>query len=121
MTNPQNEAAVIQERVRKIAEDTYPPIKDNLLNSYSDSAVRAIRVQEFMYGYEQARKELTEAALVKVIEEWKFGWMNVTGTNEEDAARYRRRAFGIDANMIYGLARRLQKQFGFSDERGKNG
>ena len=51
----------------------------------------------------------TEAEFVKIIEEWKHAWMNVTGTDEADASNYFERAFGIDANMKYDLARRLVK------------
>ena len=46
-------------------------------------------------------KSPTERELVKVIEAWKHAWM--------DEPDYFDRAFGIDANMKYDLARRLVK------------
>jgi len=56
-----------------------------------------------------------EVELVEVIEEWLRTWMNVTGTTPEDAANYHRRAFGVDANMRYSLARLLIKHFAASE------
>lgn len=35
--------------------------------------------------------------------------MDVKGTDERDRANYNRRAFGIDANMKYSLARMIEK------------
>ncbi len=43
----------------------------------------------------------SETAMLKVIEQWKFYWMN----SEPD---YFERAFGIDANMQDDLAKRLK-------------
>lgn len=42
-----------------------------------------------------------------VIDQWKFSWMDVQGTDERDRKNYRNRAFGIDANMSWDLAQRL--------------
>lgn len=52
-----------------------------------------------------------EQDLVSVIERWRFDWSNVINTNPRDAENYRRRASGIDANMIYDLARKIKKEF----------
>ena len=51
--------------------------------------------------------EITKERLLEVVEEWQQGWMSVTGTNDEDAKNYWRRAFGVDANMRYGMARMM--------------
>lgn len=44
---------------------------------------------------------------VEIIEKWQQKWMNVTGTDERDRQNYFHRAFGVDANMRYSLAKML--------------
>lgn len=45
----------------------------------------------------------------EVIAKWKHRWMyDVTGTNEEDRKNYFNRAYGVDANMRYDLAKMLE-------------
>lgn len=57
-------------------------------------------------------REILDADEVRqVILDWKHGWMNVTGTDEADRQNYFHRAFGVDANMQYGLARRFRERF----------
>ena len=53
---------------------------------------------------------LDEKFFLDTIENWQRIWMNVTGTDERDRKSYSNRAFGIDANMKYSLARLLAKQ-----------
>lgn len=60
-------------------------------------------LESLMYTF--SRQEFVQ----KEIEEWKFSWMNVEGTDEEDKNNYFHRAFLIDANMVYDLAKRLSK------------
>lgn len=62
---------------------------------------------------EQAAREFTEAELIKVIEGWKHFWMNqIKNTGDQaDHDNYFRRAFGVDANMKYNLAKRLLEAF----------
>lgn len=52
-------------------------------------------------------REMSEEKILEIIMQWQFAWMNVMGTNEEDRKNYFDRAFPIDANMRYDLARRL--------------
>jgi len=49
----------------------------------------------------------TEDNVRKVILEWKHTWMNQHANSQEDHENYFRRAFGIDANMQYDLARKI--------------
>lgn len=49
----------------------------------------------------------TKDKLLGVIMSWKYGWMDVRGTDEKDRKNYYSRAFGVDANMQHGLARML--------------
>ena len=56
-------------------------------------------------------KELTEQNILEAIEEWQFFWMNQRQNSQADYLNYRSRAFGIDANMRYSLARNLLKIF----------
>lgn len=53
-------------------------------------------------------KRFTEEELVKIIEDWKFFWMDQK-FSEEDRKNYFNRSAGIDANMIYSLARRIME------------
>lgn len=46
-------------------------------------------------------------SFLKIIQEWKWYWMNQTQNSEADYLNYQRRAHGIDANMKYDLADRL--------------
>lgn len=46
---------------------------------------------------------------IKIIDDWKAFWMNQTQNSEDDFQNYFNRAIGIDANMKYSLARRLEK------------
>ena len=78
---------------------------------WAEPLVQARARVDFKAGLAKAAeviaKSPTECELVKVIEVWKHAWMNVKGTDEADASNYFERAFGIDANMKYDLARRL--------------
>lgn len=56
---------------------------------------------------ERLREALNERWLVERITEWKHAWMDVKGTDERDRNNYFNRAFGVDANMKYDLARRI--------------
>lgn len=57
---------------------------------------------------EQVEK-LNKDFFLGIIDEWQLNWMNVTGTNEADRSNYYSRAFGVDANMRYSLARMICK------------
>lgn len=59
----------------------------------------------------QVDETFVEERLVDIISQWKHAWMNVRGTDERDQMNYYTRAFGVDANMKYDLARRLLKAF----------
>ncbi|WP_413581079.1 hypothetical protein [Bdellovibrio sp. HCB288] len=52
-------------------------------------------------------EKFTEDNIAKIIMEWKSFWMNQTQNSEEDRKNYFNRAFGVDANMKYDLARRI--------------
>lgn len=52
---------------------------------------------------------MSEKELVEIIREWKWSWMNQKQNSEQDFQNYYRRASGIDANMIYSLARKIIK------------
>lgn len=52
---------------------------------------------------------MTEKEFLEVIDEWQMLWMNQTQNSKEDYDNYWRRAFGVDANMRYSLARMLYK------------
>lgn len=56
---------------------------------------------------ERLRDALNEHWLVEQITKWKHAWMDVKGTDERDRKNYFNKAFGIDANMKYDLARRI--------------
>jgi hypothetical protein len=56
---------------------------------------------------EKRIERLNERWLVEQILEWKYAWMDVKGTDERDRENYFHRAFGVDANMQYNLARRI--------------
>ncbi len=84
--------------------------------TYHPNDLRMFSEHGFLAGHSvgsQSAKalEIDEESIVKVIEEWKHGWMNVAGTDEADRKNYFNRAFGIDANMKYGLARLLINHF----------
>ena len=72
---------------------------------WAEPLVQARARVDFKAGLAKAAeviaKSPTERELVKVIEAWKHAWM--------DEPDYFDRAFGIDANMKYDLARRLVK------------
>lgn len=53
---------------------------------------------------------LNEEKLVQIIYDWKHGWMDVQGTDEQDRKNYFSRAFGVDANMVYSLAKQLREK-----------
>lgn len=57
--------------------------------------------------YEMA---LTEDSLVEQIYKWKFIWLDVKGTDEADRKNYFDRAYRIDANMIYSLAKIIARE-----------
>jgi hypothetical protein len=59
----------------------------------------------------RTQKYFEHDCILKIIDEWQMCWMSVTGTTEEDAKNYRRRAFGVDANMRHGLARMITEAF----------
>lgn len=68
------------------------------------------------FGYLQmtndsGKKPLNIDNLKDVIREWKFAWMDIKGTDERDRENYRRRAFGVDANMMHNLATRIESAF----------
>jgi len=50
---------------------------------------------------------MTREEARELIFEWKFFWMNQTQNSKEDFENYHRRAFGVDANMIWDLAQRI--------------
>lgn len=56
---------------------------------------------------EMMEKIINEEFLLEVITEWKHSWMDVKGTDERDRKNYFHRAFGVDANMKYSLARMI--------------
>lgn len=56
------------------------------------------------------KPKLDEAFFVSIIEEWRFIWMDVQGTDERDRKNYLHRAMGVDANMMYSLANLLEKR-----------
>lgn len=56
-------------------------------------------------------KELTEENLLEAIEEWQSFWMHQTQNSQDDYLNYRRRAFGIDANMRHSLMRSILRTF----------
>ncbi len=76
-------------------------VVNNILEAHMAGAASALE------EIGKVKPDLSEEAIVKVITEWKFAWMNVKGTDEADRKNYFDRAFGIDANMKYGLARRI--------------
>ena len=49
--------------------------------------------------------------LLKIIREWKFGWMNQRQNSQADYENYFNRAFGVDANMIHSLAKQIVDKF----------
>lgn len=55
--------------------------------------------------------EINKETFLYVIEQWQFSWMDVKGTDKQDAKNYFRKASGIDANMRYDLAKRLADFF----------
>lgn len=57
--------------------------------------------EKFKAENERLRSLLTEESLVDVIDKWHMHWYYREGDD------YRDRAFGIDANMKYSLARML--------------
>lgn len=65
----------------------------------------------------KARSEIQPEDLVvhdhefflKIIRDWKHSWMNQTQNDKADFDNYFGRAFGIDANMVHSLARRIVK------------
>lgn len=59
---------------------------------------------------EQDGSVFTQQIFLDVITEWKHKWMDVKGTDERDRENYNRRAFGVDANMKYSLARMIMKK-----------
>lgn len=50
---------------------------------------------------------MNEEFFIQVIEKWKAYWMNQRQNSTEDYENYFRRAFGVDANMKYSLAKML--------------
>lgn len=70
---------------------------------------------------EELKQKLTEQNLVEIIYKWKHIWMDVKGTDQRDRENYFSRAFGVDANMIYSLARLLQKELGVEQDEKENG
>ena len=63
----------------------------------------------YKQGGEEALRDLDEEFFLDIITKWKFEWMDVKGTDERDRSNYYSRAFGVDANMKYSLARMLEK------------
>lgn len=45
----------------------------------------------------------------KIVEDWKYYWMNQKQNSEEDYQNYFRRAFGVDANMMYSLEKKIEE------------
>ena len=74
--------------------------------------------EDFMRGAQAAwdlalkyeRERLNEGFFLELISRWKFVWMDVKGTDHKDRENYHRRAFGIDANMQYSLARMIEAE-----------
>lgn len=52
-----------------------------------------------------------EEQIVDIIIDWKHFWMNQHQNSVEDQQNYFKRAFGIDANMQYSLAKKLLPLF----------
>lgn len=48
-------------------------------------------------------------AVLKIIQEWKYFWMNQSQNSEEDFKNYFDRAFGIDSNMMHHLAKLISE------------
>jgi len=67
---------------------------------------------EWSHRHYDLLNRITEESFVEVIWQWKHSWMDVKGTDERDRKNYSERAFGVDANMQYDLARRLLRHFG---------
>jgi hypothetical protein len=53
----------------------------------------------------ESKKPFDREFFLNIIDEWKTLWMNQKQNSEEDYKNYFRRAFGVDANMSYSLAR----------------
>lgn len=53
--------------------------------------------------------EFPEEFFVEIIMQWRMFWMNQTQNSTADRDNYRHRALGVDANMKYDLAKRIQK------------
>lgn len=52
---------------------------------------------------------MTKQEILKVIEDWKYSWMNQTQNSKEDYENYFRRAFGVDSNMMHSLAHKVME------------
>lgn len=82
---------------------------------YNDTLTHVIDIQSYR-SLEREREGLREALkqenIVNKIMEWKAFWMNQNQNDEADRKNYFDRAFGVDANMKYDLARRISELAG---------
>lgn len=60
---------------------------------------------------QKKHREFNKEQVLEVIGDWKSFWMNQTQNNQQDYENYYRRAFGVDANMKYNLAKRIIEEF----------
>lgn len=56
---------------------------------------------------DQNEKYKDKEHYLKIILKWKYLWMDQTQNSEADRKNYYSRAFGVDANMQYSLAKML--------------
>lgn len=63
-----------------------------------------------MTPYHVVRQADLKDYFVDIVYEWKHSWSNQTQNSTDDFENYRRRAFGIDANMVHSLARRISER-----------